>query len=49
MYNLSNFTLYTNQNLTSNTNVLVWSKHTGYYFKTVSKVSANESIIAVEN
>lgn len=49
MYNLANFQPYNNENLRPSTQVLVWSRATGYFFTTASEVAGQLVIVAVSN
>lgn len=49
MYNIANFQPYKNESLTPSTQVLVWSRATGYFFTTASEVACQLVIVAVSN
>jgi len=46
MYNLANFHAYNNEILKPETQVLLWSRATGYFFTTSSEVAGQLVIIA---
>ena len=47
MYSLSNFEQFDSQKLSDTTQVLVWSRATGYFFTTFSQVAGDLTVIAV--
>lgn len=47
MYNIANFQPYNNETLTPSTQVLVWSRATGYFFTTASEVAGQLVVVAV--
>lgn len=49
MYSLANFRLYNNEILKPETQVLLWSRATGYFFTTASEVSGQLVVIAVND
>lgn len=49
MYNLANFHAYNNEILKPDTQVLLWSRATGYFFTTASEVTGTLVIVAVAN
>lgn len=49
MYNLANFHPYNNESLTPDTQVLLWSRATGYFFTTASEVTEQLVVVAVNN
>lgn len=49
MYNLANFHAYNNEILKPDTQVLLWSRATGYFFTTASEVYGQLVVIAVSD
>jgi hypothetical protein len=49
MYNLANFHAYNNESLKPDTQVLLWSRATGYFFTTASEVSGQLVVIAISD